>query len=197
MPAVLSKSLKELSRREHVTLFMTLAAVFNTLLYRYTGQEDILLGVPTAGRNRVETEQLLGVFINTLVLRTDLSGEPSFRGLLRRVREVAIAAYTHQDLPFEKLIDVLQPDRDLSRNPLFDVVFQLRNIPHQDLALEGLKVDYVDLDIGVAKFDLTLEAMDESEGLVCRLEYDTDLFEAATIDRMAEHFRDFARRYRG
>ena len=120
-------------------------------------------------------------------MRTDLSGAPSFRDLLRRVRGVALSAYTHQDLPFEKLIDLLQPDRDLSRNPLFDVMFQLRNTPHQDLTLEGLKVDYVDLDIGVAKFDLTLEVIDESERLVCRCEYGTDLFDAATIARMAEH----------
>ncbi len=190
LPAVLSKSLKELSSREQVTLFMTLAAAFNSLLYRYTGQEDILVGVPTAGRNRVETEPLLGVFINTIVVRTDLSGAPSFRDLLRRVRGVALSAYTHQDLPFEKLIDVLQPDRDLSRNPLFDVMFQLRNTPHQDLTLEGLKVDYVDLDIGVAKFDLTLEVIDESESLVCRFEYGTDLFDAATID---SHGRAFSR----
>ena len=141
LPADLSKSLKELSSREQVTLFMTLAAAFNTLIYRYTGQEDISLGVPTAGRNRVETEPLLGVFINTLVVRTDLSGAPSFSDLLRRVRGVALGAYSHQDLPFEKLIELSQPDRDLSRNPLFDVMFQLRNRPHQELALRGLRVD--------------------------------------------------------
>ena len=189
LPAVLSKSLKELSSREQVTLFMTLTAAFNSLLYRYTGQEDILLGVPTAGRNRVETEPLLGVFINTIVVRTDLSGAPSFRDLLRRVRGVALSAYTHQDLPFEKLIDVLQPDRDLSRNPLFDVMFQLRNTPHHELALQGLRVDCIDLDIGVAKFDLSLEVIDETERLVCRCEYSTDLFDSATITRMAEHFQ--------
>ena len=137
----------------------------------------------------MESELLLGVFVNTLVLRTDLSGDPSFRELLRRIRGVALGAYTNQDLPFEILVEVLRPDRDLSRNPLFDVMFQLRNTPERDVAFPGLRTACIDFDIGVAKFDLTLEAIDQSEGLECRFEYNTDLFDAATIERMAGHFQ--------
>ena len=189
LPAQLSERLKALSKREQVTLFMTLLAAFKTLLYRYTGQTDISVGVPTAGRNRVETESLLGVFVNILVLRTDLSGEPSFRELLRREREVALGAYAHQDVPLEKLIEVSPAKRDLSRNPLFDVMFQLRNLPRQDVAVEGLRITPVDLDIGVTKCDLTLEAIDKEEGLECRFEYNTDLFDSSTIDRLAGHYQ--------
>ena len=190
LPLLLSAQLRELSRREGVTLFMTLLAAFKTLLFRYSGQADILVGVPTAGRSRVETEHLLGVFINTLVLRTDLSGNPSFRELLHRVRETALGAYTHQELSFEKLVEVLHPDRELSRSPLFQVMFALRNLPEQFVEPPGLKLDSVDLDIGVAKFDLTVEIIHQrDDGLECRLEYDTDLFDAATIERMAGHFR--------
>ncbi|MFB3092706.1 MAG: condensation domain-containing protein, partial [Dehalococcoidia bacterium] len=127
LPDALTRSLKALSQREEVTLFMTLLAAFQTLLHRYTGQDDILVGFPIANRNRAEIEGLIGFFVNTLVLRTDLSGEPTFRELLGRVREVALDAYTHQDLPFEKLVAELHPERDISRNPLFQVIFQLFN----------------------------------------------------------------------
>ena len=133
-PVVLSQpvtgALRDLSRREGVTLFMTLLAAFKVLLYRYTEQHDVIVGSPIANRNRTETEELIGCFFNTLVLRTDLSGNPSFRGLLGRVREVCLAGYAHQDLPVEKLIEELQPERDLSRSSLFQVMFILHNTPN-------------------------------------------------------------------
>ena len=189
LPVSLAEQLRELSCGEQVTLFMTLLAAFKTLLYRYTGQEDISVGVPTAGRNRVETEPLVGVFINTLVLRTDLSGDPSFRELLRRTRNAAVEAYRHQDLPFEKLIEVSRVERDLSRHPLFDVMFQQRSLPKLPVTMPGLEIDSIDLDIGTAKFDLTLEIVDRSDALECRFEYNTDLFNADTILRMGGHYQ--------
>jgi len=190
LPVVLAEKLKEISRRENVTLFMTLFAAFTVLLYRYTGQKDVLVGVPVSGRDRVETEELIGVFINTLVLRTELSDNLTVSDLLRRVREVALAAYDHQDLPFEKLVQVLQPDRDPSRTPFFQVMFQLRNLPKCDVKIPGLAVEHTNLDIGVAKFDLSLEIAEEPKGLECQFEYNSDLFDAATILRMQGHFRN-------
>ena len=189
LPVLLSDQLKELSRRAKVTGFMTLFAAFNTLLYRYTGQEDLLVGVPVAGRNRVETERLMGVFINTLVLRTELGGNLTFLELLRRICDVALQAYQHQELPFERLVETLRPDRDLSRAPLFQVMFQLRNLPRWHGKIPGLRVDRIQLDIGVARFDLTLE-VDEVQGRwECTFEYSTDLFDPATIERMQRHFQ--------
>jgi len=185
----LSGSLKVLSRQEGVTLFMTLLAAFKTLLYRYTGQEDILVGSPIANRNRAEIEELIGFFVNTLVLRTDLSGNPTFRELLGRVRDVTMGAYAHQDLPFERLVEELQPERDLSYNPLFQVVFALQSVPMEAPTLPGLTVTLLEVDNRTAKFDLTLELWERAEGLYGRLEYNTDLFEAGTIERMAKHFR--------
>src|SRR4029077_10107270 len=189
LPVSLAEQLTELSCGEHVTLFMTLLAAFQTLLYRYTGEEKISVGVPTAGRKQVEIEPLVGVFINLLVLRTDLSGDTSFRELLRRTRNVALEAYSHQDLPFEKLIEMSRLERDLSRHPLFDVMFQLRNLPELPVTMPGLKVDSVDLDIGVAKFDLTLEIIARSNALECRFEYNTDLFNPHTILLMGSHYQ--------
>jgi len=184
----LSQALKVLSQREGVTLFMTLLAAFKTLLYRYSGQEDILVGSPIANRNRAEIEGLIGFFVNTLVLRTVLSGNLSFKTLLGRVREVALGAYTHQDLPFEKLVEELQPERDLSHTALFQVMFILQNAPMASLDLPGLTLRPLDIGSGTAKFDLTLYMMDTEQGLLGALEYNTDLFDACTITRMLGHF---------
>ena len=192
----LSESIKSLSRREDVTLFVTLLAAFNTLLHRYTGQvedsrlagDDIVVGSPIANRNRMEIEGLIGFFVNTLVLHTDLSGNPTFRQLLCRVREVALGAYAHQDLPFEKLVEELQPERDLSRNPLFDVMFILQNAPSQPLALSGVTVSPLAVENEAAKFDLTLSLVVEAEGLRATLEYNTDLFNRDTITRLLGHY---------
>ncbi|HVG20491.1 MAG TPA: amino acid adenylation domain-containing protein, partial [Blastocatellia bacterium] len=185
----LTEALKGLSRREGVTLFMTLLAAFDVLLYRYSGQEDILVGAPIANRNRQEVEGLIGFFVNTLVMRTDLSGGPSFLELLGRVREVTLGAYAHQDLPFEKLVEELHPVRDLSRTPLFQVMFDLQNAPAEPLKLEGLSVTPLPVEGRTAKFDLTLTLAESEGGLVGSLEYNTDLFGAATVKRMLEHFQ--------
>jgi acyl carrier protein len=181
----LSQSLKSLSQQEGVTLFMTLLAAFNTLLYRYTGQEDILVGSPIANRNRSETEGLIGFFVNTLVLRTDLSRDPSFRELMRRLREVTLGAYAHQDLPFEKLVAELQPERNLSHTPLFQVWFVLQNTPMPALELSGLTLSLLEAESGMVRHDLKLDLSETPEGLKGFFEYKTDLFDATTIARMA------------
>jgi amino acid adenylation domain-containing protein len=185
----LTKGLKELSRRHDVTLFMTLLAAFNVLLHRYTGQEDILVGTTIANRNRVETEALIGFFINTLVLRSDLSGRPSFGELLERVREAALGAYAHQDLPFEKLVEELQPARDMSRSALFQVSFTLQNTPRTTLELSGLTLSSFGVEISSAKYDLLLDIVDTEQGLGGLIEYNTDLFNAPTISRIVEHLQ--------
>jgi amino acid adenylation domain-containing protein len=185
----LSSSIGELSRREGVTLFMTLLAAFGVLLGRYTRQDDIVVGTPVAGRDRVELEKLIGLFINTLVLRVDLSGNPSFRELLRRVRETALGAYAHQDLPFEKLVEELHPERDLGRNPLFQVSFQLLPDIEPSDEMEG-PTRSAELEQGTAMFDLGLDMWESSSGLKGSIEYSTDLFEPATIERMASHYEN-------
>jgi len=189
LPEPLSQKLKTLSQRSGVTLFMTLLAAFQTLLYRYTGQEDICIGSPIANRNRSETEDLIGFFVNTLVLRTDMSENPSFKELLLRVREVTLGAYAHQDLPFEQLVEALQPERNLSHQPLFQVMFVLQNAPMSALELPDLTLSSLNIDSSTAKFDLTMSMEDTEQGLVGSLEYNTDLFDAATISRMREHFQ--------
>jgi aspartate racemase len=186
LPKKSSDALKALSQQEGVTLFMTLLAVFQILLYRYTGQEDVIVGSPIANRNRVEVEGLIGFFVNTLVLRTELSGDPSFRELLGRVREVALGAYAHQDLPFEKLVEELQVERDLSRNPLFQVMFVLQNAPISALEFRGLSLTPLEVHNGTAKFDLTLELEESAEGIRGWFEYNTDLFDTLTITRMTK-----------
>ena len=188
-PRALSDQLQALSRNEGVTLFMTLLAAFQTLLHRYTGQDDVAVGSPIAGRLRPEIEGLIGFFVNTLVLRSDLSGNPTFKELLSRVRKTAFGAYEHQDVPFEKLVEVLHPERDLSRSPLVQVWFAFQNIPRQVLALPGLTVSPVEVQNETAKFDLSLYMWDEPKGLAVKLEYNTDLFETSTIDRLLGHFR--------
>ncbi len=189
LPAELSERLKELSRQEGVTLFMLLLAAFVTLLHRYTGEEDIVVGTPIANRNRVETEKLIGFFVNTLVMRADLSGEPSFRELLRRVREVALGAYAHQDVPFERLVQQLRPERDMSLAPLFRVLFALQNAPTGKLELSNLSLTPVETGRAIAKFDLFMAMSDDEQGLGAALEYNTDLYEGKTINRLLEHFR--------
>nr|WP_307731364.1 amino acid adenylation domain-containing protein [Microseira wollei] len=189
LPQYLTQALKNLSHQEGATLFMTLLAAFKTLLYRYTGQTDILVGSPIANRNRGEIETLIGCFVNILVWRTDLSGEPSFRELLARVRQIALGAYVHQALPFEKLVEELQPERDPSYNPLFQVMFALQNVPRQDANLSNISFNYQSGYNGTAKFDLTLLMEERDEELVGTLEYNTDLFESATIEGMLGHFR--------
>ncbi|HEU4508047.1 MAG TPA: amino acid adenylation domain-containing protein [Pyrinomonadaceae bacterium] len=186
----LTTELKALTQREGVTLFMTLLAAFQTLLSRYSGQDDIVIGTPIAGRNRAETENLIGFFINTLVLRTDLNGNPTFEELLRRVREVALGAYAHQEVPFEKLVEELQPERDMSRAPLFQVMLVLQNTPSAEVVkIEGLEVTREGSESGTAKFDLMLSVSETNDGRLQTLwEYNTDLFRSRTIDRMMDHF---------
>jgi non-ribosomal peptide synthetase component F len=168
---------------------MTLLAAFKTLLYSYSRQEDILVGSPTAYRNWAQLEGLIGLFVNTLVLRSDLSGNPSFQELLARVRQVTLEAYTHQDLPFDKLVDELQLERNLSHNPLFQVWFVLQNTPMPPLELPNLTLDVLESHTGTSRHELKLTLTETSEGLEGSFEYRIDLFDAATIDKMASHFQ--------
>lgn len=190
-PVLLSKPLTEaltaLSRQTGGTLFMTLLAAFAALLSRYTGQHDIVIGSPIANRSRAELEELIGFFVNTLALRLDLSGDPSFLELLRRVREVCLGAYAHQDLPFEKLVEDLQPARNLSHNPLVQVMLVLQNTPLSTLAGAEGTLDLVEIPRETAAFDLTLNLWERPEGLSGWCEYNTDLFNADTIARMMDH----------
>jgi amino acid adenylation domain-containing protein len=196
----LTQALEKLSQEAGTTLFMALLAAFQTLLFRYTGQTDVAVGSPIANRNRSEIEGLIGFFVNSLVLRTDLSGNPTFRELLERSREVALAAYAHQDVPFEKLVEELHPERDLSRNPLFQVAFALQNAPMAPLDLPGLKLSPWKLDVGTARFDLEFHIWEQAEGLSGLWDtqreglsgfvaYSTELFEPTTITRMIGHFQ--------
>ena len=191
-PKPLCDAAKAFSQREGVTLFMMLLATFQTLLHRYTGKADILVGSPIAGRTRIETERLIGFFINTLVLRGNFSGHPTGRELLRRVREMTLDAYAHQDLPFEKLVDQLRPERSSSHSPLIQVLFLMQNAPAWPLSLPGLTVTPIPVtkvDNGTAKLDLTLQTEDSEEGLRVGLEYNSDLFEEATMARLLGHFQ--------
>ena len=188
LPAPLTQALKALSRRESGTLFMTLLAAFNVLLYHYTGETDLNVGTPLAGRDRDETENLVGFFVNTVVIRTRLSGELCFRDLLKRVRETTLAAYAHQEVPFERLVEELQPERSLSHAPLFQVVFAFNNSPRQAIELPGLDSTLLDVHTTAAKFDLAFLVEDAGAELKVAVEYSTDLFDAATIERLTGHF---------
>ena len=183
----LTKSLKALCLRDRVTLFMTLLASFATLLFRYTGQQDILIGSPIANRQRIELEPLIGFFANTVVIRTDLSGDPSFRQLLSRVKEKTLGVYAHQDVPFDKLVEELYPERDLSRNPLFQVMFTMPNNPDQRMGVSGLKLIPVDVYSETAGFDLSLEAAEVEDKILLSFEYDISLFDRTTITRLLAH----------
>jgi amino acid adenylation domain-containing protein len=189
LPMRLYEELLALSQREAVTLFMTLLAAFQTLLHRYTGEDDILVGSPIANRTRPEIEGLIGFFVNTLVLRTDLSGDPPFRELLARVREVTLGAYAHQDLPFEKLVEELQPERSLDHTPLFQVMFVLQNAPWPAIDMPALTLRIEDGETATAIFDLTLSIRETGQGLLGSFEFSTDLFDPDTIERMLEHFQ--------
>ncbi|MBE9167115.1 amino acid adenylation domain-containing protein [Pleurocapsales cyanobacterium LEGE 06147] len=185
----LTKALKALSQQEGVTLFMTLLAAFKVLLHRYSHQDDIVVGTPIANRNRTEIEGLIGFFVNTLVLRTNLEGNPSLKELLQRVKQVTLGAYSHQDLPFEKLVEELKPERHLNHNPLFDIMFALQNAPEEELKLPNLTLSSISEESQTAIFDLSLDMFESSSQLKGALEYSTDLFEASTIERMVRNFQ--------
>ncbi|HEV2961541.1 MAG TPA: amino acid adenylation domain-containing protein, partial [Candidatus Angelobacter sp.] len=189
----LGKKLLPLARSEDITLFMFLLAAYQLLLHRYSGQEDVVVGSPIANRTPPEIEGLIGYFANTLALRTDMSGDPTVRELLWRVREVALDAYAHQDVPFEKVLEELQPPRDPSRQPLFQTVFALQNLPPADYTLHNLKIAPFDVNTGTSKFDLTLIAQQNNAGLEFTLEYNTDLFSSSTANRLLSHFTNVMR----
>jgi hypothetical protein len=194
LPSELSESLKALGRRHDATLFMTLLAAFRTLLRFYTGQDDLCIGTPVSGRTHAEIQGLIGFFINALVLRLDAPVEQSFRGLLSHVRRTVVEAFAHQDVPFEMVVDAVQPERVASRTPLFQIMFALQNARMDDLRLEGLNVSMIESHSGTSKFDMTLAMREESGGLRASLEYNSELFDAATIARMLSHFRNLLTR---
>ena len=188
LPASLVDRLRALSRAEGVTLFMTMLAAFDVLLWRYSGQADIVVGTPIAGRNRSELEGLIGYFANTLPLRANLADNPTFRDLLLRVRESALEAYAHQDVPFDRLVEELRPERSLSHTPLFQVIFAFENTP-QALEFPGLKMKWLEVDRGTSRCDLSLFATDKGAELSCIWEYSTDLFDGETIEQMISSYR--------
>jgi len=188
LSAELTSQLKDLARRQDATLYMLLLAAFQTLLYRYSGQTDVVIGSPIAGRTQKETEGLIGFFVNMLVLRADLSGKPAFTALLKRVKEMTLEAYAHQEVPFERLVEEFEPDRDLSRTPLFQVAFVLQNGVQSQLAYGETRLESLSVDNGTAKFDLTLGLGEDEAGMQGVLQYNTDLFEPATVTGLAERF---------
>ncbi len=189
LPLALGEHLKALCQREEATLFMGLLAAWQTLLYRYSSQENFAVGSPIANRSRPELEGLIGFFANTLVLRADLSGNPTFRELVHRTREVCLGAYAYQDVPFEKLVEELRPERDASHSPLFQVMFVLQNAPRPVVELPGLTLTPLEVETGTTRFDLTLTVTETRQGLKGSLEYNTDLYDGVTIERMGEHFQ--------
>ena len=191
-PAI-TRGVRDIGRSERATLYMTLLAAFQVLLSRYTGSTDVVVGSPIANRPFRETEKLIGLFINTLVLRTDFSGDLSFRELLRRVRETSLGAYAHQDIPFERLIEELQPARTLRHSPVFQVLFALQSAPRAAPGLPGLTVTMLPADSDHTKFDLTLSMSEDGEGLHGVFSYNSDLFEPETIRRMVSHFQTLLR----
>ncbi len=187
LPAGVGPALRALGRQEEGLLFMTLLTALQILVHRYTGQDDVVVGAHIANRNRPELEGLIGFFVNNLVLRTDLSEDPSFRQLLGRVREVCLAAYGHQDLPFDMLVQGLRPERDPSRTPFFQIMFVLQNLPVETVEIAGLELRPLALEATIAKFDLTLFLFERGDELDAAWEYNTDLFATATIVRLGEH----------
>jgi surfactin family lipopeptide synthetase A len=189
LPMELSRRLKELSRQENSTLFMTLLSAFKILIYRYSGQNDIIIGSPISGRDRIETEGLIGCFINTLVLRTILSHELSFLDVLSRVRETTLGAYSHQGLPFEKLLEELEPHRDLSKTPLFQVMFNMFNFDDQQINLPGLTAEILQPLDEISKFDLTLYVEEQNDAILLKAVFNNELFDDARIAETLNHFR--------
>ncbi|QKW05282.1 amino acid adenylation domain-containing protein [Streptomyces sp. NA04227] len=191
LPFTLSKAategLRELSRREGTTPFMTVLAAFKVLMYRYSRQEDVVVGVPVANRTRREVEPLIGLFTNVIALRTEVAGTASFRELLGRVRQVCLDGFAHQELPFDRLVAELHPERDLSRTPVFQVSFMFQNIPLPEFDGIGLRLEPLTVESGTARFDLELQVFDRPEGLDGWFEYNTDLFDRGTVERMARH----------
>jgi hypothetical protein len=189
LSAELTEGLRELSRKSGVTLFMTLLGGFQTLLWRYSAQDDIVVGADMANRNRREVEGIIGFFVNMLVMRTSLAGDPTYVELLGRVREVALGAYAHQDLPFDKLVEELVGDRDSSYNPLFQVALVLQNTPMSALELPGVTISPFPIDTGTVPFDLVLSLSESSTGIEGTLSYSVDLFDRETIQRMLRHLQ--------
>ena len=181
--------MRELGRQTGVTLFMSLLAAFDVLLYRYSGQTDLLVGTPIAGRNHLETESLIGFFVNTLVLRTDFSGDPTFIDVLHRVREVCLEADAHQELPFVKVVEELHPDRSHYHSSLFQVMFVLQNIELVKLELPGLSLSISQKENRTAKVDLLLSMWEKDGGMGGFLKYNTDIFDDDTIAKMIKHFQ--------
>jgi amino acid adenylation domain-containing protein len=181
--------LKKFAQQEGATLFMVSMAAFQALLWRYTGQESILVGTPTAARSQIEIENLIGFFVNTLVFRADFTDNLTFRELVRQVRSCALEAYAHQDVPFEKLVEELAPERSMDTTPLFQVMFTFQNIPKQIFEISGLEMEELEFETGIAKFDLSVELYEDRD-FHCRFEYNTDLFEKSTILRTLGHFRN-------
>jgi amino acid adenylation domain-containing protein len=190
LPPVLVDLLTLLGCKESVTLYMTLLAAFKALLHRTTGLEDILVSSTIAGRNRIETESLIGFFANTLVLRTSLAGDPTFRELLGRVRQTCLDACANQDLPFEKLVEELQPERNQCHPPLFQTMFNLQDVPRQEIRLPGLTISDLDIERATARFDVTFLLAPTDKGLGLDVEYNIDLFDGSTIQRMLQHYRN-------
>ncbi len=188
LPPHLAEMLQRLGRESGATLFMTLLAAFQVLLHRYSGQDDVLVGTPIANRTRVEIEPLIGFFVNTLVLRTDLSGNPGFRAVLAQVQAMTLEAYRHQEVPFEKVVEALQPQRTLSHGPVYQVVLAMQNAPMATLELPGLTLELLEPEHPIAKFDLMLSMWEDEQGLRGTWEYNSDLFDAAAMARMSGHF---------
>ncbi|MEI4623585.1 non-ribosomal peptide synthase/polyketide synthase [Bacillus pfraonensis] len=190
-PYRLLSQLKDISRQEGSTLFMTLMAAYQSFLARYTGQKDILVGSPIANRNHKGVEELIGFFVNTLVYRSDLSGTPTFREILNQTKKKALKAYEYQDIPFEKVVEAVQPERSMSHSPIFQTMFTLQNIKQERLDLPGRSIEMVESNMSIAKFDLSLTAYEVEEGLFVSFEYNTDLFDSSTVARMAGHFENW------
>ncbi len=189
LSAEMSESLRLLANQEKVTLFVVLLAAFQTLLYRWSGQDDIVVGSPIAGRSRVETEGLMGCFINTLPLRADLSGNPRFRELLRQVHTTTIESFSHQDLPLGKIVEAVRPERSAGRTALYEVIFDLNNTPPvENVDLKNIKIRPLGIEVGIAKVAILLDMWRSGASLLGSIEYSTSLFDVMTIERFAEQF---------